>query len=111
MHELGLAEDILRKIKEEAGKKGLSKVSSARVKVGASLVSDVPELKELLSKISKGTIADGARLKIDISPVKTACGSCGKDFNPKEMRLDCPECGSTDIRVTTGKELVIEEIK
>jgi hydrogenase nickel incorporation protein HypA/HybF len=111
MHELHLAEDILGKIKLEAAKKGLSNVSLVKLKLGASLVSDLAELKELVAKISKGTVADGFKLKIELSPVKAACAGCGKEFDPKEMRLDCPKCGSTDIRITSGKELTIEEIR
>jgi hydrogenase nickel incorporation protein HypA/HybF len=111
MHELALAEDILRKIKEEAAKQGSTRVSSVKILLGASLVSDLPELKEILANISKGTVAEGMKLNIKLSPVKAACRKCGSEFDPKEMRLDCPKCGSTDIGLTSGKELIIEEMR
>ena len=111
MHELHMAEDVLRRIKEKAAEKGLSKVSSAKVRLGASLVSDLPELKGLLADISKGTVAEGAKIKIELVPVKAACRKCGAAFDPKELRLDCPKCGSTDIGLTSGKELIVEEMK
>ena len=34
--------------------------------------------------------------------LKTACNSCGHEFNPMELELEhrdkCPNCGSTDIK-------------
>jgi len=111
MHELGLAEDILRKIKEEAKKNGLSKVAYAKIRVGETLVTDQPELIELFSMVSTGSSAEGAKLDIVLSPLKAVCSSCKKEFNPKVIRFDCPNCGSGSIKITTGNELVIEEIK
>ncbi len=111
MHELGLAEDILRKIKEEARIRGLSKVSYAKIRIGETLVTDQPELVELFSMISAGTPAEGTKLDIVISPLKSVCGNCKKEFNPKVIRFDCPGCGSNSINIASGKELVIEEIK
>ncbi len=110
MHELGLASDILRKIQEEAAKRGLQKVSWVKVGLGLSLVSDIKELEHILTDISKGTVAEGMEFQIDLIPVKAACGNCGADFAPKELRIDCPNCGSTDIRLSSGTELTIEEI-
>ena len=111
MHELGLAEDILRKIKEEAKKQGLPKVAYAKMKVGETLVTDQPELIELFSMVSLGSPAEGAKLDIVLSPLKAVCGSCKKEFNPKVIRFDCPSCGSGIIKITSGNELVIEELK
>ena len=111
MHELGLAEDILRKIKEEAKTRGLPKVSYAKISVGETLVTDRPELEQLFSMISTGTLAEGMKLDIAISPLKAICGSCKKRFDPKVIRFDCPNCGSRNIKITSGKELLIEELK
>jgi hydrogenase nickel incorporation protein HypA/HybF len=111
MHELGLAEDIIKKIKEEAKTRDLSKVSYAKIAVGETLVSDQPELIELLSMVSTGTPAEGAKLEIEISPLKAVCGNCGKEFSSKVIRFDCPACGSNTINITSGKEVVIKELK
>jgi hydrogenase nickel incorporation protein HypA/HybF len=111
MHELGLAEDILRKIKEEARTRGISKVSYAKIRVGETLVTDQPELIELFNMISTGTLAEGTKLEIVLSPLKAVCGSCKKEFNPKVIRFDCPACGSSSINIASGKELVIEELR
>jgi len=111
MHELGLAEDILRKIKEEGKTRNLSRISYAKIKIGETLISDRPELEQLFSMISTGTLAEGTKLDIVLSPLKAICASCKKEFNPQVIRFDCPNCGSGSINITSGKELLIEELK
>ncbi|MGB9613848.1 MAG: hydrogenase maturation nickel metallochaperone HypA [Candidatus Margulisiibacteriota bacterium] len=108
MHELGLAEDALRKVKEEAKAKGLATVSFIKFQIGETLISDLEEFKELFSMISTGTLAEGAKVEIEILPLKGNCAKCGKEINLKVFRLDCPHCGSTNFEITSGKELKVE---
>ena len=111
MHELHLAQDVLEKIKAEAAARGLARVKYARVRIGEARVSDLPELRQILSDISKGTLAQGLELELEISPLRGECAACGSGFDPKAPRLDCPACGSTRIEVISGKELLIEDLK
>jgi len=111
VHELHLAEDVLEKIKAEAKTLGLSKVTYAKVKIGESRVTDPPEFKEIFSTISAGSAADGMELDLEILPLKALCSDCKKSFNPKVLRLDCPQCGSTNIQISSGKELFVESLK
>ncbi|HTY13653.1 MAG TPA: hydrogenase maturation nickel metallochaperone HypA [Candidatus Omnitrophota bacterium] len=111
MHELGLAEDVLRLLKEEAKNKGLKKITRAKVAIGETLISDPPEFHELFAMISAGSPAEGMKLEVEISPLKAVCSGCKKEFIPKELRFDCPHCGSTDIKVASGREITIREIE
>lgn len=112
MHELHLAQDILRKIQEEIRTKELrAKISFVKIQLGQSRFTHLQELQELLTDISKGTSAEGARIEFEISPIKTACVDCGREFDPKGMRLDCEGCGSTNIQLVSGNELIVKEIR
>lgn len=111
MHELHLAQDVLKVIKQEAKEKGLPKVSSGTIKIGESLITHPQEFMELFGQIGKGTIAEGIKLKLEILPLRALCTSCKKEFDTKEPRFDCPHCGSTDIKLSSGKELYIEDLK
>ena len=103
MHELHLAEDILRKIKEKAEGK---KVAYAKIALGQSRFTHMEELLELFADIS-----GGIKLEVEVIPVKTACADCQTEFNPKTMRLDCEKCGSTNIQMVSGNELIVKELK
>jgi hydrogenase nickel incorporation protein HypA/HybF len=111
MHELGLAEDVLRKIKDEAKKKQSTKVSWAIVEIGETLITDPPEFKELFATIALGTVAEGAQLELEIKPLRAECATCQKGFDPKALRFDCPHCGSTDIRVVAGREIIVRDLR
>jgi len=118
MHELHLAEDILRKIQEAAKGEGQGsrvkgqedKLKAVKIALGQSRFTHLEELRELLTAISKDTVAEGAKIEFEIIPVKTVCAKCGQEFNPEKMRLDCPHCGSTDIQMASGNELIVKEI-
>lgn len=110
MHELHLAEDVLNKIKAEAKAKGIGKVSYARVAIGQALISDRAEFEELFAMISVGSVAEGMRLDLEIVPLKAACADCKTEFDAKIHRLDCSNCGSTNIQISSGKELLIESV-
>jgi len=111
LHELGLAQDVLEKVKAEAEAKGISKVTYAKVKIGETRTTDPPEFKEIFLRISAGSIADGMQLDMEILPLKAVCSDCKKEFNSKALRLDCPHCSSTNIQISSGKELLIEDLK
>jgi hydrogenase nickel incorporation protein HypA/HybF len=111
MHELGLAQDVLEKVKAEAKAKGIPKVTYAKLKIGESRITDPPEFKEIFSTISAGSVADGMRLELEILPLKAVCSDCKKEFKSKTLRLDCPHCGSTNIQISSGKQLLIEDLK
>jgi hydrogenase nickel incorporation protein HypA/HybF len=106
MHELHLAEDILRKIKEKAQAEAKAKVAYAKIGLGQSRFTHLAELLELFADIS-----GGIKLEIDIIPVRTACAECKTEFAPKTMRLDCEKCGSTNIQMVSGNELIVKELK
>ena len=97
MHELGLAKDILAKIDNK-------KVKVVKVKVGETRVHDPEELKEIFKDIS-----GGIELELEIVPVKAVCANCKKEFDGKELRLDCPHCKSTNINITSGQELEVSK--
>ena len=111
MHELGLAQDVLEKVKAEARAKALSKVTYAKVKIGETLITDPPEFEEIFSTISAGSVAEGMQIDLEILPLKASCSDCKKEFKSKVLRLDCPHCGSTNIQISSGKELLIEDLK
>lgn len=121
MHEMALARDILRKIEEAAQSRVAgpacrqagheSRVKYVKVQLGESRFTHMEELKELLTDISKGTVAEGAKIEFEVSKVRSACADCGTEFKPGEkMSLKCGKCGSGNIQLTSGNELVVKEI-
>jgi hydrogenase nickel incorporation protein HypA/HybF len=110
MHEVSICESIISILKEEASKAGASRVTSVKLRVGemAGVVED--SMRFAFEVVSKDTIAEGAELVIESVPLTARCGACGVDFAIEGYAFSCNECGSPDIAVVSGRELMVEEI-
>jgi hydrogenase nickel incorporation protein HypA/HybF len=111
MHELAITESILRIAVDEANKHGASKVLSIKIKVG-EFSGVVPQLiQEYYNIVSRDTEAEGAELVIDRVPVTIRCLDCGKAFAIDRAKIKCPECGSINIKMVTGREFYVDSME
>ena len=111
MHELALTEGILSIVREQAEKNGFSRVLEISLRVG-EYSGVIPEcLLEFFPIASKGTMAEGARLDIRPVPAAFRCLACGFEGPIPPKTACCPDCGSTAIRMTAGREFYVENLK
>jgi len=112
MHELGIIQNIFKVVEETAVANNLSKISKVYLKVG-KLRQVVPEfLQFAFATVTKDTIAEDAELVIEIVPVVLQCKACGNKFVEKsDLPLECTVCGSTDLKIVEGKEIVLDSIE
>jgi len=59
----------------------------------------------------ENTLASEAELEMEFVEVTAKCKECGHQFGIEDATFSCPNCGSIDIAVNTGKELIIESIE
>ncbi len=110
MHELTIATNI-RKVVEESLKDKRVKVRKIRLQVG-KLTAVVPDsLRFCFQFVIEGTPVEGAELEIQEIPVKGRCKSCGSSFTIEEPIFLCPLCGSNQIELLSGRELMVESIE
>jgi len=108
MHELGIAEAILRIAQAHVPPGG--RVASVHVKAGR-LHAIVPEsLVFYFEHLARGTPLQGARLEIEEVPVKVRCASCGEERCLDLPIFRCGACGSTDVELVSGEELFVDHI-
>jgi hydrogenase nickel incorporation protein HypA/HybF len=111
MHEFSIASGIMDIVAKTADENGISHVAKVKIKVG-ELRSVFPESLLFAFKVcSEGTVADGGVLEIEEVPTRCTCGSCGNEFRMEEFQFLCPSCGSADISIVSGEELLIESIE
>ena len=111
MHELAITEGIIDAAIPAAVENGAKKILEIRLKVGM-MSGVIPScVKEYFDMLSKGTIAEGAEIVVDYIPVSIECRECGyKGVTERSLR-GCPECGSTNIRITGGSEYFVDSLK
>lgn len=108
MHELGLSEAILEAVQRRAEGR---RVKSFTVRVGVMHRVDQASLDQAFSMVAAGTEAQDAAVQLVAVPVQAVCRACGHRDDGEDMPGACPSCGSGDLEVTGGDELLLESIE
>ena len=110
MHEIGIVRQLLRTVTAFAEENGIEEIHEVIVDCGElSLV--IPEyVQELYPPVVKGSILERAKLTVNIVPGLAECEDCDEIFNVVEHKGYCPNCGSFEKTVLSGKEFTVREI-
>ncbi len=110
MHEIGIVRQLLRTVSDFAEEKQVNDIREVVVDCGElSLV--IPEyVEEIYPVVVKGSLLENAKLTIHTVPGLAECDECDEIFNVVEHKGYCPNCGSFDKTVLSGKDFTIREI-
>ncbi len=61
--------------------------------------------------VAQGTPVEGAELSLEEIPVTAVCKSCGQESQLAAFPLLCDSCGSADLRIVEGEELLVESLE
>ncbi len=108
MHELSIAQSIVAQVVKLINK---NTAKTVEVEVGEMSGVDPDALSFAFPMAVEGTPIAGVKLKIRKSPFRIRCPRCRKSFNMGETPFHlCPQCGSVDVKVLSGRELLIKRI-
>lgn len=110
MHEIGLLRQLVRTVTQFAEENSIRSIAEVVVDCGElSLV--IPEyLEELYPVAVRGSLLEQTRLTVNVVPGMAECDACDEIFNVVEHKGYCPNCGSFEKTVLTGKDFSIREI-
>lgn len=110
MHEMAVTEGILKIALKHAEQAQAVRVTDLRLVIGqlSSIVDD--SVQFYWDIISQGTLCEGARLHFERVPAKLICLDCGTAYTLAGELTDCPECGSIQVKVTSGEEFRFDSI-
>ena len=111
MHEASIALNILERAQNIAYEHKASKIDSISVVIGALSGIVKESLLFAFDAIKLDTPAENCILKIVEVPIKINCYDCKKNVVLNDIFLICPECGSINIEVIEGREMLIKEIE
>jgi len=111
MHEASIALSILEKANEIAEEHKSRRINSITIALGGLSGIDSESLLFSFDAIKVGSIAEQAVLKIIEIPIEINCYDCKKSVILEDRFLICPECGSINIEVISGREMLIKEIE
>jgi hydrogenase nickel incorporation protein HypA/HybF len=113
MHELGVADEIVKITLKHAGMNNARQVVAIRLKIGelSHLTEDI--LTNVLHHLGSGTIMENAEVSIKWLPITLQC-ECGTLYPVKKTEIvnsPCPNCGGQKFSFVSGREFFIEEIE
>ncbi len=110
MHEIGILRQMVRTVTAFAAENRVQDIREVVVDCGElSLV--IPEyLEELYPVAVKDSVLRNARLTIHMIPGLAECDARDEVFNVIEHKGFCPNCGSFEKTVLSGKDLTIREL-
>ena len=108
MHELSIAHALVSIVENHARER---RVAVVEVEVGR-LRQVVPGALELAFElVAQGTVAEGARLDLHEVPAAGRCRDCGAHSEFESFPLACTACGSWQVEITRGEELLVEALE
>ena len=107
MHELGLCTSIVDAIERRAGERSVAQV---RVRVGKLHHVHPEAFDQSFALAAMGTVAEDANAELVLLPVLAHCTACTADWEADSVPIVCERCGSVDIELLGGDELVLESI-
>jgi hydrogenase nickel incorporation protein HypA/HybF len=108
MHELSIAEAVVAIAARHAGERRVVRVE---VRLG-HLRQVVPQALEFaFGLVAEGTPVEGAELVMEIVPAAGTCRACGTQSELPGFPLLCAACGSADLELTQGQELLVDALE
>jgi len=114
MHELAVTEGMLKVVLRHAEMNKAKQVVGITLQIGE--MSDIVDewLQRYFDYLSRGTIAEGAEIIIERSPAIFRCGDCGEEYIVDIKaggKFSCPECGTNNVDLVSGREFQVKELK
>ena len=108
MHELAIAESVVRIAERHADGRRVTKVY---LKAG-HLRQVVPSaLAFSFELVAQGTSVEGAELVLEEVPATGKCRACGSESRLESFPLQCKACGGFDLEIVAGEELYVESLE
>ncbi|TJZ74219.1 hydrogenase maturation nickel metallochaperone HypA [Chitiniphilus eburneus] len=110
MHELSLAENVIRIVEAAAQQARARRISRVRLGVGALAHVEAETLQFCCGLAARQTMLADAVFEVERMPGRAHCNGCGQDVALERIGLPCPQCGGFDLLVTAGEEMQVLEI-
>ena len=111
MHEMSLCEHVLQMLESEAAARNATRVSRVTLEIGGLAGVDVDAMRFCFDVVVRNPIADGAELAIQTPDGRGWCMQCAKTVSISARFDPCPQCGSHQVQVVGGDELLLKSLE
>ena len=111
LHEMPIAQELVRQALELAGAHRATRVISVEVEIGALRLVAPEALRVMFGAASEGTPVEGTALSMTEVAPEAVCRSCGHRYEPEIGDFLCPRCGRADAEVVAGNDIVLKSVE
>ncbi len=111
MHELSIAQALIGQLEKVAAGEGADAVTRAVISVGGLSGVDPEALRMAFPVAAEETLAEGAELDIELVPADLTCKACGQQSHPEFAFMICEQCGSSEVEIDGGRELLLKSVE
>ena len=108
MHEMALAEGILQVVLDAADDE---KVRVVRLQIGRLQMVVPDSLEFSFQLVAAETPAADAKIVMEEIPARLKCSQCGSEGELDLPPFNCRQCGSSDIEVLSGDQVLVEAVE
>lgn len=110
MHELQIANQIVKTVSHQMLKQSISQVVSVTVRIGQLSGVDSAALAFSWSAATSETPLEGATLEIESTGLVGGCRTCEQEFEIDDHEFRCPLCGTSKIDLVQGQEIEVASL-
>ena len=111
MHEVSIVEALIEQVESEVARSGHGgRVTRLELEIGRLSGVNVDSIRFAYELLGPGSVVDGAEMQIDEPKAVCACASCGKRTEIDELVFECPACGSQQMAVEGGGQMLLRTI-
>jgi hydrogenase nickel incorporation protein HypA/HybF len=112
VHEVALVQALIEQVQREVETAGHGgRVVRVDLIVGRMSGAHPDSLRFAFELLAPGTLVAGAALGIEEAKAVCACRACGAQTEIDELLVACPGCGSGDIHIRGGRDLLLQSIE
>jgi hydrogenase nickel incorporation protein HypA/HybF len=111
LHELTIAQEIVRLIKGSLSSEQLSRVRQVNVTVGELTAVEEECLRFSFEAVVRDSPLAKSRLNVELVKARLKCRECKKEHSPEDSFYSpCPDCGAFGADVIAGDELSVTSV-
>ena len=111
MHELSLADSMVREIEEILEKENAKKVISVTVSMGKFSGVEKEPFEFAFPIVAEGTLLEGSLLIIEIVPGTVECDDCKAVTELEVPFAKCEKCDSRNVKFIKGRDFLIKSLE
>ena len=110
MHEIGVVRSMVKTVTAFAEANHITEIAEIVVDVGELSLVIPKYVKDIYPRVVEDTFLKNTKLVLNIVPGMAECDECNEVFHVVEHKGYCPNCGSFEKTILTGRDFLIREI-